>query len=92
MAGENQNGQRPPALGTSPKQAYDDLETGAVEAEARRPPPKKPSAEEPLASDDRPRDKSGRWVSKSTEPQPGEAIEPLDPAPKKPIEDQKPTD
>ena len=89
MAGENQNGQTPPSLRDIAEAAYDDLETGAVEAEAEAP-AEEAVAEEPLASDDRPRDKSGRWVSKSTEPQPGEAIEPLDPAPKKPIEVQKP--
>ena len=89
MAGENQKGQTPPSLRDIAEAAYDDLETGAVEAEAEAP-AEEAVAEEPLASDDRPRDKSGRWVSKSTEPQPGEAIEPLDPAPKKPIEVQKP--
>ena len=89
MAGENQNGQTPPSLRDIAEQAYDDLETGAAEAEAPGP-AEEAVAEEPLASDDRPRDKSGRWVSKSTEPQPGEAIEPLDPAPKKPIEGQTP--
>jgi len=86
MAGENQNGQTPPSLRDIAEQAYDDLETGA-ETEAPEAPAEEASPE-PLASDDRPRDKSGRWVSKSTEPQPGEAIEPLDPAPKKPIEVQ----
>ena len=88
MAGENQNGQTPPSLRDIAEQAYDDLETGAPEAEAETP-AEEALAEEPLASDDRPRDKSGRWVSKSTEPQPGEAIEPLDPAPKK-IQDPTP--
>jgi hypothetical protein len=93
MAGENQNGQAPPSLRDIAEQAYDDLETSAeAEAPAEGPGPEQEAlAEEPLASDDRPRDKSGRWVSKSTEPQPGEAIEPLDPAPKKPtIQDQTP--
>ena len=89
MAGENPNGQTPPSLRDIAEAAYDDLETGAVATEAEAP-AEESVAEEPLASDDRPRNKLGRWVAKSTEPQPGEAIEPLDPAPKKPIEGQRP--
>ena len=87
MAGENNANGAPPSLRDIAEQAYDDLETGAVEAEAPLPEPEG-IAEEPLASDERPRDKSGRWVAKSETP-PGEAIEPLDPAPKK-IQDQTP--
>ena len=89
MAGENNSNGAPPSLRDIAEQAYDDLETEALAPEAPAP-AEGEAAEEPLASDDRPRDKSGRWVAKSTEPQPGEAIEPLDPAPKKPIEGQKP--
>jgi len=88
MAGENSTNGSPPSLRDIAEQAYDDLETGA-EAEALPAegpgPTDEGGAEEPLASDDRPRDKSGRWISKSSETQPGEAIEPLDPAPKKPV-------
>ena len=73
MAGENNNGAAPPpSLREIAEQAYDDLEAGA-EAEAPRPLKGKPPAEEPLASEERPRDKSGRWVAKS-EAQTGEAI------------------
>jgi hypothetical protein len=89
MAGENSNNEAPPSLRDIAEQAYDDLEDGVVPAEAPGP-EGEPQPEEPLASDARPRDKSGRWVSKTGEPQPGEAIEPLDPAPKKPIQDQTP--
>jgi len=90
MAGDPNEQQ--PSLRDIAEQAYDDLETGATEAPAEGPGPQEEApAEENLASDDRPRDKSGRWVSKSTEPQPGEAIEPLDPAPRKPVQNvQKP--
>jgi hypothetical protein len=87
MAGENNSNGAPPSLRDIAEQAYDDLETGAVEAEAPLPEPEG-IAEEPLASDERPRDKSGRWVSRSETP-PGEAIEPLDPAPKR-VHDQTP--
>jgi hypothetical protein len=84
MAGENPTSEAPsPSLRDIAEQAYDDLEEGA-EAEGPGPESEGP-AEEPLAQDGRPRDKSGRWVAKSTGPQPGEAIEPLDPAPKKPV-------
>jgi hypothetical protein len=84
MAGENSHDAPQPSLRDIAEQAYDDLESGADEAPAQEPQqPQEPS--EPLASDDRPRDKSGRWVAKSSEAQTGEAIErpPLaDPAPK----------
>ena len=92
MAGENNSNAPPPSLRDIAEEAYDDLEAGPPETpEAEGPGPEEAgAAEEPLASDDRPRDKSGRWVAKSQEPQPGEAIEPLDPAPKKPIEGQRP--
>ena len=77
-----------PSLRDIAEQAYDDLESG-TEAEGPGPETEE-AAEEPLASDDRPRDKSGRWIAKSEASQPGEAIEPLDPAPKKPVQDQTP--
>ena len=86
MAGEND---QVPNLRDIAEQAYDDLEAPAEapesegSTEGRSGPAEGAPAEEQVASDDRPRDKSGRWVSKSSEPQPGEAIEPLDPAPKK---------
>jgi hypothetical protein len=85
----NGAGPSQPSLREIAEQAYDSLENEALEAPAEPSEPSAP-AEEPLASDDRPRDKSGRWVAKSEAPQPGEAIEPLDPAPKKPIQDQTP--
>ena len=88
MAGEIPDNEPLPSLRDIAEQAYDDLESGAApEAPAEGP---GPAAEETVASDDRPRDKSGRWVSKSEGPPPGEAIEPLDPAPKPRIEVQKP--
>ena len=89
MPGENSHDAPPPSLRDIAEAAYDDLEAGA-ETEAPAEAPQEGAAEEPLASDDRPRDKSGRWVARSEAPPPGEAIEPLDPAPKKPIEGQKP--
>ena len=88
MADPNANAP-PPSLRDIAEQAYDDLEEGAA-AEGPGPVESEGSGEEPLASDDRPRDKSGRWVTKSEGPPPGEAIEPLDPAPKPKIEVQKP--
>jgi hypothetical protein len=95
MAGENTPNEVPPSLRDIAEQAYDDVEAQA-EAEAgpggrdpEVPQPEAP-AEEPLAQDDRPRDKSGRWVPKDGYRQPGEAIEPLDPAPKPKIEVQTP--
>jgi hypothetical protein len=92
MPVDNSTNEAPPSLRDIAEQAYDDLETAAeAEAPAEGPgPAEEGGAEEPLASDDRPRDKSGRWVSKSEAPQPGEAIEPLDPAPKKPIQAAQP--
>ena len=82
---DTSNGAGPPSsLRDIAEAAYDDLESAADEVsevqEAEAP------DEEPLASEERPRDKSGRWVAKSTN-QPGEAIERppvVDPAPKKP--------
>jgi hypothetical protein len=91
MADEKQDA--PPSLRDIAEQVYDDLETGAeAPAEAEGPgPDDEGGAEETLAGDARPRDKQGRWVPKS-ERQPGEAVEPLDPAPKAPIQaTQKPT-
>ena len=89
MADEKLVNEAPPSLRDIAEAAYDDLEAGA-EAEAPEAPIEAEGAEEPLAQDDRPRDKSGRWVSKTGETPPGEAIEPLDPAPKPKIEVQKP--
>jgi len=91
MAGNDPNGAAPPSLRDIAEQAYDDLEEGAAAAPAEEGPGPEPEApaEESLAQDERPRDKSGRWVSKSDN-QPGEAIEPLDPAPKPKIEVQRP--
>jgi hypothetical protein len=87
MPVENSQNDQQPSLRDIAEAAYDDIEAGA---EAEGPGPEDTGgSEEPLASDDRPRDKSGRWVSKS-EQQPGEAIEPLDPAPKKPVSVQAP--
>ena len=77
-----------PSLRDIAEQAYDDLEAGALEPEPG--PEPTPEPEEPLAGDDRPRDNLGRWVAKSGEPKPGEAVEPLDPAPKPKIADQTP--
>jgi hypothetical protein len=82
----NGAGPSQPSLREIAEQAYDDLERGAEEAPAEAQEGSEQS-EEPLASDDRPRDKQGRWVPKSSGAQTGEAIErPLaaDPAPKKP--------
>jgi hypothetical protein len=72
MAGDSNSHDAPqPSLREIAEQAYDDLESAANEPEA----PQEP--EEPLASDERPRDKQGRWVSKSKDAEPGEAIEQL---------------
>jgi hypothetical protein len=92
MPVDNPQNEAPPSLRDIAEQAYDDLEAdaGAEAPEGPSGPETEGAAEEPLASDDRPRDKSGRWVAKSEAPQPGEAIEPLDPAPKPRIEVQKP--
>jgi hypothetical protein len=85
----NGNGPSQPSLRDIAEAAYDDLENAASEApEAQEP---QEAAEEPLASADRPRDKSGRWVSKS-EAQPGEAIArppAADPAPKPEISETR---
>ena len=77
MSDSSNNGAGPPSLRDIAEAAYDDLEAGAeVEAPATE---EEGEAEEPLASDDRPRDKSGRWVAKS-EAQPSEAISKTPPA------------
>jgi hypothetical protein len=70
---DTNNGAGPsqPSLRDIAEAAYDTLESGAEETSA--PQEATEAQEEPLASDDRPRDKSGRWVSKS-ETRPGEAI------------------
>jgi hypothetical protein len=87
MADENSPNAPPPSLRDIAEQAYDDVE--AV-AETEGPGPESEGlAEEPLAQDTRPRDKSGRWIPKEGI-QPGEAIEPLDPAPKAKIQGQQP--
>lgn len=88
MAGENSTNEAPPSLRDIAEQAYDDVEAGAGLEEGPGP-EAEAVGEEPLAEDSRPRDKSGRWVSKSEAP-PSEAIEPLDPASKQRIEVQKP--
>lgn len=88
MAGENSTNEPLPSLRDIAEQAYDDVEEGAGLDEGPGP-EAEGVGEEPLAEDSRPRDKSGRWVSKS-EAQPSEAIEPLDPASKQRIEGQKP--
>jgi hypothetical protein len=80
----NGAGSPPPSLRDIAEQAYDDLEAG-TEAPVEEAAPAEEPAESPdegVASDERPRDKQGRWVAKSA--QPGEAIEPpkADPAPK----------
>jgi hypothetical protein len=91
---DTSNGAGPPSsLRDIAEQVYDDLESGAEEApeaqEAEAP------SEQPLASDDRPRDKSGRWVAKSTA-QPGAAIEQapqlVDPAPKPKVSETRATE
>jgi hypothetical protein len=89
MADEKLVNEAPPSLRDIAEAAYDDLEAGAA-VEAPEAPIEAEPAEEPLATDGRPRDKIGRWVAKGTETPPGEAIEPLDPAPKPRIEVQKP--
>jgi hypothetical protein len=90
MSDTHDNGEAP-TLRDIAEQAYDDLETGALETEGSGP-GDEGAAEEPLADTGRQRDNRGRWVAKS-ENQPGEAVEPLDPAPKPKIEAaQPPTD
>jgi hypothetical protein len=70
-----------PSLRDIAEQAYDDIEAGADDVSEAGEGEESPV--EPLASDERPRDKQGRWISKSEIP-PGEAIAPpkADPAPK----------
>jgi hypothetical protein len=89
MADEKPVNEAPPSLRDIAEAAYDDLEAGAAAEAPLEAPAEEPPAE-PLATDDRPRDKSGRWVAKDGSAQPGEAIEPLDPAPKPKIEVQTP--
>ena len=89
MAGEHNENSPPPSLRDIAEQAYDDVETDAL-AEGPGPGESEGGQDEPLAQDDRPRDKSGRWVPKSEGTRPGEAIEPLDPAPRHKIEAQTP--
>lgn len=88
MPAENSPNEQPPSLRDIAEAAYDELES-AAEAPEGSGPVDEGAPEETLASDDKPRDKQGRWVSKGNEPQPGEAIEPLDPAPKPVLETQK---
>ena len=62
MSDTNNGDGAPPSLRDIAEQAYTDLET---EAEAAGEGSEgEGAAEEPVASDDRPRDKSGRWVAK----------------------------
>jgi hypothetical protein len=68
---------REPTLREIAEAAYDQVE---AQDEAREAEATEGAAEEPVALDSQPRDKSGRWVAK--EPQPGEAIGKPDPAPK----------
>lgn len=86
MSDERSTGNSPPSLRDIAEAAYDDLESAAAAPEGEGPSPEgEAPSEETIADGDRPRDKQGRWVSKSGA-QPGEAIEPLDPAPKpKPV-------
>jgi hypothetical protein len=91
---DTNNGAGPsqPSLREIAEQAYDDLERGAEETAEVQEGSEQP--QEPLASDDRPCDKQGRWVSKS-EAQTGEAIErpPLaDPAPKEKVSEPSATE
>jgi hypothetical protein len=82
MSDTNNGGPSQPSLRDIAEAAYDDLENAVEPQEGQEP---QEAAEEPLASSDRPRDKSGRWIAKS-EVQPGEAIarapQLADPAPK----------
>jgi len=82
---DTSNGAAPsqPSLREIAEAAYDEVENAAPEAEEAAAPAE--GAEEAVASDDRPRDKQGRWISKSEIP-PGEAIDKprVDPAPRKP--------
>jgi hypothetical protein len=85
---DTNNGAAPPSLRDIAEAAYDDLENAVEPQEGQEP---QEAAEEPLASGDRPRDKSGRWVSKS-EAQPGEAIarsSAADPAPKSEVSETR---
>jgi hypothetical protein len=91
------NSQNPPSesLRDIAEAAYDDLENASLVPDQE--PPPETDSEQPLAEAGQPRDKSGRWVPKTGEPyKPGEAIEPLDPAPRRPkdLDDQRspPTD
>jgi hypothetical protein len=95
MSDTSNNGAGPsqPSLREIAEAAYDSLENSAEEVAQEPSEPAEPA--EPLASDDRPRDKSGRWISKS-EVQPGEAIErppqPADPAPKEKVSEPSATE
>lgn len=90
MAGEHSTNGPPPSLRDIAEAAYDEVEQAAAEQDQPSPPegadqgPGPGVEQETLAEDGQPRDKSGRWVSKSGEPRPGVAVEPLDPAPKIP--------
>ena len=87
MPGDKQDAP-PESLRDIAEAAYDDLENASLVPDQE--PLAESGNEEPLAEAGQPRDKSGRWVPKS-ERQPGEAIEPLDPAPKRPVlDDQRP--
>jgi hypothetical protein len=86
MSDTSNNGAGPsqPSLREIAEAAYDEIENASpATEEAAEPAEPAEDTEEPLASDDRPRDKQGRWIAKSTL-QPGEAIDKprVDPAPK----------
>jgi len=99
MSDTSNNGAGPsqPSLREIAEQAYDDLERGAEQPveEAAAEPAEPSEPQEAVASDERPRDKSGRWVAKSTI-QPGEAITrsppPADPAPKEKVSEPSATE
>lgn len=93
MPDDNQNGQAPPASEPKPslrdiaEAAYDEVESAAdaapVDDDGGAP------ADEAIASSERPRDKSGRWLPKNSEGQPSEAIDPaVDPA-SKPVSERQ---
>jgi hypothetical protein len=94
MPDENGNNAPPPSLRDIAEAAYDEVEQSAreqdqpvsPEAPSEGPPGDVP--QETIAPDDRPRDKQGRWVAKSS--QPGEADVPRVPAPPKIPETQAP--
>jgi hypothetical protein len=90
MPADNNNAP-PESLRDIAEAAYDEVESGSIVPDQE--PLPETDSEQPLAEAAQPRDKSGRWVPKTGEPyKPGEAIEPLDPAPKLPrdLDGQRP--